>query len=159
MAAIFSIAADQVSVTAMEFHGQRNMLQSFSVEHVVSPPFCHKSVNQRVIRASTIPSSFSSSNHHYHPPPLNPQARKMGQGACRSLVAFYQGVSLVHLNLPPLVLTFAARGSASVNVGAILDSYDTLEEALRCARWRTGGERGPGGLVSSFSMYMPLHSG
>jgi hypothetical protein len=83
----------------------------------------------------------------------------MGQGACRSLVAFYQGVSLVHLNLPPLVLTFAARGSASVNVGAILDSYDTLEEALRCAMGGEGGGERPEGLVCSFSMYMPWHFG
>lgn len=59
----------------------------------------------------------------------------MRHGTCKQVVSFFQGVTLVHMNLSPLVLTFAAResgsgGGTTMNVGMLLDSLPLLEEAL-----------------------------
>jgi hypothetical protein len=68
----------------------------------------------------------------------------MRYGSCKQLVAFFQGLTLVHMNLAPLVLTFASReppsspgatgGGRSSNVGMVLDSLPLLEEALKGIR-------------------------
>ena len=105
LSAIFSVAADQVSTSRL------TALISLQPE-------------ERSKGGPLTPLAPLPPPHH-----LVPQARRMRQGACRSIVAFYQGLTLVHVNLAPLVLTFASR-DADANVGMILDSYSIFEQAF-----------------------------
>ena len=53
----------------------------------------------------------------------------MGHGGCKSLVVFFQGLTLVHMHLCPLVLTLVAT-DPSANVGVLMDSQPFFEEAF-----------------------------
>jgi len=53
----------------------------------------------------------------------------MGHGSCQSLVVFFQGLTLTHLLLPPLVVTFIST-DPSANVGVLLDSQPFFQQAF-----------------------------
>lgn len=57
----------------------------------------------------------------------------MGHGHCKSLVVSFQGLTLVHMLLCPLVLTLVAT-DPTANLGVLMDSHPFFEEAFRPIR-------------------------